>query len=266
MKYTETNKQAWEHAFDNRIDGFGDKDFSQLKNNPLAFVHKELMAELADINLHGKSVAQFCCNTGRELLSLMNLGVARGVGFDIAENIIQQARETAVKAEISGCEFVACDILEIPDKYHGQFDVVLLTIGAICWFKDLTLFFDKVAKCLKPNGRVVLYEIHPFENMLPMPSDEEFDESDLNKFAFSYFRNDPWIDNQGMTYMTGLTESKAFTSFSHTMGSIINSMVANGIYVTHLTEYDEAVSGMTKLYDGKGFPLSFVMLARKCIK
>jgi hypothetical protein len=70
------------------------------------------------------------------------------------------------------------------------------------------LFFDKVAKCLKPNGVAVLYEIHPFENMLPMPGDDEFNESNLDKFAFSYFKNDPWIDNQGMTYMTGLTELK----------------------------------------------------------
>ena len=37
MKYTETNKQAWEHAFDNRIEGFGDKDSDKLKANQLAF-------------------------------------------------------------------------------------------------------------------------------------------------------------------------------------------------------------------------------------
>ena len=264
MKYTESNKQAWEHAFDNRLEGFGDKDFAKLKDNPQAFIHKELMPELIKLNLHGKSVAHFCCNTGRELLSLMNLGIKHGVGFDIAENIIEQACETASKLEITNCDFVACDILEIPDKYHNQFDVVLLTIGAICWFQDLSLFFDKVAKCLKPSGTVVLYEIHPFENMLPMPSDKEFDESNINKFAFSYFKNDPWIDNQGMTYMTGLAKSKTFTSYSHTMGSIINSMAANCMYITRLVEYDKAVSGMTELYDGKGFPLSFVMVANRC--
>ena len=263
MKYTETNKQAWEHAFDNRKEGFGDKDFAKLENNPLAFLDDTIMGELSKINFKGKSVAHFCCNTGRELLSLMSLGAERGVGFDIAENIIAQARETTTKAEISSCEFVACDILKIPDKYHNQFDVILITIGAICWFEDLTLFFNKVAKCLKPSGIVMLYEIHPFENMLPMPSDDEFDENNLNRFTFSYFRNDPWIENHGMTYMTGLTESKTFTSFSHTMGSIINSMVVNDLYVTSLNEYDEAVSGMTDLYDGKGFPLSFVMTAEK---
>ena len=264
MKYTETNKQAWEHAFDNRLEGFGDNDYLKLKDNPQAFIHKNLLPELININLNGKSVAQFCCNTGRELLSIMSLGAEYGVGFDIAENIIQQARETALKAEINNCEFVACNILEIPDKYYNQFDVIVITIGAICWFKDLTLFFDKVSKCLKPNGTVILYEIHPFENMLPMPIDSEFDENKLNTFSFSYFKNDPWIDNQGMTYMTGITESKTFTSYSHTMGSIINSMITNNIYITSLQEYDEAVSGMTTLYDSKGFPLSFIITAKNC--
>ena len=266
MKYTENNKQAWEHAFDNRKEGFGDNDFAKLKDNQLAFLDDVIMSELSKIDFKGKSVAHFCCNTGRELLSLMSLGVERGVGFDIAENIISQARETAKKMEMTACEFVACDILEIPDKYHGQFDVVLLTIGAICWFEDLALFFNKVSNCLKPDGTVILYEIHPFENMLPMPGDDEFDENDLNKFTFSYFRSDPWIDTQGMTYMTGLKESKTFTSFSHTMGSIINAMAANDLYVTRLNEYDEAVSGMTERYDGKGFPLSYIMIASQAME
>jgi len=77
--------------------------------------------------------------------------------------------------------------------------------------------------------------------MLPMPGEDDFDEECLNKFAYSYFRKNPWIDNQGMTYMTGATESKTFTSFSHTMGSIINSLAVNDLYVIHLSEYSEAV-------------------------
>ena len=46
--------------------------------------------------------------------------------------IIKRAWDTAEKAGITDCEFVACNILEIDEKWHGQFDAVLLTIGAIC--------------------------------------------------------------------------------------------------------------------------------------
>ncbi|MCB7062323.1 hypothetical protein [Enterocloster citroniae] len=35
----------------------------------------------------GKTISQFCCNNGRELFSLIQLGAKDGVDFDIAENL-----------------------------------------------------------------------------------------------------------------------------------------------------------------------------------
>ncbi|MCL2855326.1 MAG: class I SAM-dependent methyltransferase [Defluviitaleaceae bacterium] len=262
MEYTEANKRAWEQAFDNRKENFGDENHIKLKNEKLPFFTDDMKAELEKINFTGKSVAHFCCNNGRELLSLTGLGVERAVGFDIAENIIEQARETTEKAGIKGCEFVACNILDIPDKYHNQFDVVLLTIGAICWFEDLTLFYEKASKCLKGGGVVIMYEIHPFEFMLPYPDEEGFDGENPNKFTYSYFRSDPWITSS-MAYISGQQQSSTFTSFSHTMGSIINAMAANGLKTVRLCEYDYSVSGNTDVYDGKGMPLSYFLISEK---
>ena len=111
-----------------------------------------MAAELRSMDFKGKSAAQFCCNNGRELLSLMQLGAESGTGFDIAENIIAQASETAEKAGISNCRFVSCNILDIDEKYHNSFDFILFTIGAITWFEDLKPLFQKVSDCLKPGG------------------------------------------------------------------------------------------------------------------
>ena len=263
MKYTETNKRAWENAFDNRKEGFGDENHTRLNTEHLPFFCDEMKTELKKLDFGSGAVAQFCCNNGRELLSIMGLDeVERGVGFDIAENIIQQARETAEKAGIKNCEFLACNILEIPDKYHRQFDVVMLTIGAICWFKDLTELFGVVAGCLKPSGKVIMHEIHPFEFMLPYPDEDGFDPNSPNKITHSYFRNDPWITDT-MTYMAEGEKTSAFTSFSHTMGSIVNALVANDLLVTLLNEYEHSVSGNTDVYDGKGIPLSYILVAEK---
>ncbi|MCL2353563.1 MAG: class I SAM-dependent methyltransferase [Defluviitaleaceae bacterium] len=263
MNYINSNKEAWEDNFENRKGNWGDEHYVKLKEGGLPFFNADMKSELKKLDFKGKRVAQFCCNNGRELLSLMELGVEYAVGFDIAENIVQQGRDTAAKAGIENCDFVACNILDMPSKYHGQFDVVLVTIGAICWFEDLQPFFEVVAKCLKDGGVVIMHEIHPFENMLPLPGDDGFDEDNLNKFAFSYFRQEPWIENKGMDYMGGRGDSKTFTSFSHTMSHIINSLSANGINVASFKEYDYAVSGATTVYDGKGMPLSFYLVAEK---
>jgi len=263
MNYITDNKAAWEEAFDHRHQNWGDENYKRLKSEKLPFFNAGLREELLKTDFTNKSVAQFCCNNGREILSLMQLGAKNGVGFDIAENIIAQAKDTAKMADIINCEFEACNILDIPAKYHNSFDFIFFTIGAITWFEDLTLLFAKVSKCLKNNGLLLINDFHPFENMLPLPEDDCFDGNDLNRFAYSYFRKEPWIENNGMGYISVSYSSKTFTSFSHTMSGIINALSANGMKTIKLKEYDYDI-GLTDVYDGKGFPLSFTLLAEKC--
>ena len=57
------------------------------------------------MDFKGKKAAQFCCNNGREILSLMQL--------------------------------VACIILDIDEMYHNSFDFIMFTIEAITWFEDM---------------------------------------------------------------------------------------------------------------------------------
>ena len=261
MDYIKNNKAAWEEGFENRTPCWGDENHIKLKEERLAFFYDDMKQELEQIDFQGKAVTQFCCNNGRELLSLMDLGVGRAVGFDIAENIIAQAKETAEKAGIDNCEFVSCNVLEIPEKYNNQFDVIILTVGAICWFEDLEVFFAKASKCLKDNGLLIMNEIHPFENMLPVPGEDEFDPNNMDRLAYSYFRREPWLQTQ-MGYMSGEYESKTFTSFSHTLSEIINSLSVNGLKTIRFNEYDYDI-GLSDVYDGMGCPLSFILIAQK---
>lgn len=97
MNYISGNKAAWEEAFDNRKPNWGEENHIRIKGERLAFFNSDMKKELEQIDFHNKTIAQFCCNNGRELLSLMDCGANSGVGFDIAENIIEQARNTAEK-------------------------------------------------------------------------------------------------------------------------------------------------------------------------
>ena len=262
MDYIKNNKAAWEEAFDHRRPNWGEENYKRLMGERLPFWNADIIKEFEKIDFNDKAVAQFCCNNGRELLSLMQLGAEKGVGFDIAENIIAQARETAQKAGIDNCEFVACDILEIDEKHYNSFDFICFTIGAIAWFKDLEELFQKAAKCLKVGGIILIHDFHPLMNMLPLPGEADFDGNHLNKLAYSYFRKEPWIENNGMGYMSVEYDSRTFTSFSHTMSDIINSLSDSQMRVSRLNEYDYDI-GLTDVYDGKGYPLSYVLLAEK---
>jgi len=267
MNYIETNKEAWEEAFDNRKPNWGDDNYIRLKKEKYAFFDTDMKDLISSIDVKGKNVAQFCCNNGRELLSVVFDGqVASGTGFDIAENILNQAKQTAEKAGITNCEFVNCNLLKIPEKYHDSFDMIFYTIGALCWFQDLTQLFEKTGKCLKNGGVLIINDGHPVINMLALIGEDGFNSDDPTRLANSYFRKEPWLGNSGMGYISGEYESKTFTDFSYTFSDILNALSANGMKTVKLNEYDYDIGQIgSDIYDGKGIPLSYILVAEKGI-
>ncbi len=261
MDYFRSNQAAWEEAFDHRTENWCENMGERLQNETLPYLNPMLAIALQTLDLRDKMLAQFCCNNGRELFSAMQLGARAGVGFDIAANMMEAARGIAAQTGIA-CKFETGNILEIGAEYNGAFNLVFFTIGAITWFQDLEALFAVAARCLKPGGTLLINDFHPMINMLPIPGEDAFDPEHTDRVAYSYFRTEPWLENDSAGYMTGHRNSRTFTSFSHTMGSIINALAASGLYVTSLEEYDRDI-GIADAYNGKGFPLSFTLLAVK---
>lgn len=263
MNYRSKNKEAWEEAFDHRANGWGKDIIERLHKEPFPFIEKVLIEEIKDYNFKSKIIGQFCCNNGRELLSLMKLGAAKGVGFDIAENMIQTANATVKELDMN-CSFIATDILEMDSVYYDKFDYLFITIGALTWFQDLSRFFYIVSLCLKKGGKLIINEMHPVTNMLGTYGEEIYDEINPNKLVYSYFRKEPWIENSGIGYISGKTyDSKTFISFSHSFSDIINSIINNHMNIRKMKEYDYDISELFGHLDHTGIPLSYVLVSEK---
>lgn len=262
-EYIRGNKEAWEEAFDMRDAAWGADIAERVRNAGYGFFNEDTAKALRRIDCAGKAVAQFCCNNGRELLSLVqSSGAARGVGFDIAENQVAFAREKARELGLP-CEFVAADILEIGGACAEQFDVALITIGALCWFRELDAFFAVVSRCMKPGGVIVINELHPCTNMLAMAGDEAYDADNRLACRYSYFEH-VWIGNEGMEYMAGKAyPSKTFTDFTHPLGDIISAMCKSGLVITGLQEFDYDISNGFTDVQHQGYPLSMIIQGRK---
>ena len=263
-KTTDLNKAAWEEAFDVRVGGFGDDHAKIIRDNPWAFFYPCVREQLEGMRLEGKRVAQLCCNNGRELTSLVHTAhAAYGMGVDIAENIIGQARQIT-KDVGANCEFICSNVYELSDEHDGEFDLLLTTEGALCWMEDLPAFFRKAHALLKPGGRLLVYDIHPCGDMLAVPEEDCYDPENPMRIAYSYFRKEPFIDNYGMGYVAGKSyESKTFVSFTQTMGDIVTAVAASGLRVDSLTEYDVDIGGNFPALSGKGYPFSYLLLASK---
>lgn len=263
MDYIKSNKEAWEEAFEHRAPGWCEDIIKRIQEESYPFLQKELVDELSAFDFKNKTIGQFCCNNGRELMALMKFGAEKGVGFDIADNMVAWANNISKKININ-CKYVATNILEINQEYHNSFDFIFITIGALTWFKDLSAFFDIVFLCLKEGGMLIINEVHPVINMLAFEGENNFDVNSPNKLVNSYFRNEPWIENSGMGYMCNKAyDSKTFCSYSHSLSTIINSMVCNNLITIKLKEFDHDISGSAQNLSGCGIPLSYILIARK---
>lgn len=262
MEYTDSNKEAWEEAFGVHKKTWDKKPVEAFLKRGEWLLSNVMIRELERLDFKGKVLAQFCCNNGRELLSALKLGGGCGFGFDIAENYIKEARRVAGVLDLDS-EFVVSNVLTIPEKYKKCCDILFLTIGALCWFKDLFPFFSKAAELLKPGGWIIINEGHPVCNMLAAHSDDQYDAAQPDRPVFSYFRTEPWIENKGMDYIGGTSyKSKTFYSFTHPLSNILNNLCLNGFSLDKFEEFNYDITGMFPHLSKGNLPLSYLLTAR----
>jgi SAM-dependent methyltransferase len=263
-KYTEANRAAWNevtpiHQKARKVDlksSFATPGFSTLDET--------ITGKLLQLGIKGKKTAQLCCNNGRETISMVNIGAAEAVGFDISDEAIREAEQLAKIAGIS-CRFVRADVYDIDDSYNNQFDLVLITIGALYWLPDLSKFFKIVRGMLNESGRVVIYESHPFTNMLAIENEKEFDKEDPLKIVHTYFREEPWIDDEGIDYI-GKTIYKSKTNYgwAYKLSDIFNSIIESGLIIREFHEYRTDISDhLAHLDSDCKAPLSYLLVAGK---
>ena len=258
--YIEANRQSWDEA----APVHAEQKLADLLANfakPGYSCLDEIETPILDkIGVTGKAVAQLCCNNGRELLSLKNLGAGRCVGFDISDAFLDQGRQMAAAGNIA-CEFVQGSVYDIPGSYDAQFDLVTVTIGALGWLPDIDGFFAVVARLLKPGGHIFIYETHPVLVLF-----EPGEENNPLEVRYSYFMTEPFRDDNGLDYYGGKRRaSKPNYWFHHKLSDIIGACIDHRLGIEHFREYDFDISGVYAALDKqeKKPPMSYTLVARK---
>ncbi|MCD6162378.1 MAG: class I SAM-dependent methyltransferase [candidate division Zixibacteria bacterium] len=265
LKYiTNSNREAWNEVTPIHQKARKVNLKEKFKVEGFSILDKYETEKLVDIPIKGKHVAQLCCNNGSETLSLINLGADSGVGFDISDEAIKEALELA---EISGlnCDFIRTDVYDIGEEYYNQFDFIYITIGALTWLPDLNIFFSIVSKMLKDSGKIMIYDSHPITDIFLYENEEGFDSDNPLKIVNSYFRTEPWIDNDGIDYI-GKTRYKSETTYSFTyrLSDVFNAVIRNGIVIEEFYENPHHLSPEhAPLEKGHKIPLSYILIGQK---
>ena len=233
------------------LQGFAEPGYSMLD----AVMTERLQA----IGLEGKTVAQLCCNNGREALSIKNLGAASVTGFDFAEAFLDQGRELAAAGGIEA-DFVQTDINAIPADYDGQFDLAVVTIGVFGWQPDLAAFFSTACRILKPGGRLFIYEDHPILNMY-----DDRDTGGPTEPDESYFRSEPYRTDSGLDYWAQQDyAAKPNYWIFHKMSDVIMGLVRTGFAIDDFEEFPHNIGTRAHMENQpQQLPLSYVLVGRK---
>ena len=255
------NKKAWEQAYDHR--NYDENTVIEiLKTNPTRYLNADLKPILDTTIKPGNTVMQFCANNGRELLAIAKHYDVKGIGFDLAANMVKSANEKAALLNLDAI-FQATDILDIPVTFANQADVLVLTVGTTAWFKDIQAFFNKCHQVLKPGGILILHEIHPVVLMLAAEGEDNYDANLPNNLVNDYFDNKEWVSTAGMGYMSSLEKSHPFFDYSHTIADHLNAIIDSGLTIRTFNESPIDYGTIFGKKIPKGVPLSMVIIATK---
>lgn len=159
--YTEQNKEAWESG----VYGFWLRE----AGDPAARARRIIEDPVGELKRYasyfdsydGVRVANICGSCGKKAVPLAVLGAEVTV-FDISQDNRKYAGELAQAAGVR-IGYEVCDILRINmEKYRGYFDVVFMEGGILHYFHDLDAFMGVMRELLKPGGKMICSDFHPF--------------------------------------------------------------------------------------------------------
>lgn len=265
INYAERNREAWNQVAPIHQQQRKFELPSVVQTEGFSILDEIETAIHQRLGLSQKRVAHLCCNNGQELISLLKLGAASGVGFDISDEAIKEATMLGTLSK-TNCEFVRTDVYAIDPIYFQQFDLAFTTIGALCWFDDLERFFAIAAQLLRPNGHLFVYEVHPVSVFFALLGEVDYEAERELKIAYSYFRREPFVSESGLDYVgNSQYDAKTNYSFPHTLTDIFPGLLKNGLTIREFQEYPHDSSADFKhLEKVQKVPLWFTLVAQKC--
>jgi len=121
-------------------------------------------------DLQGKRVLHLACSVCDEGITMATRG-AQVVGIDISETHVRVGWEKADALGID-VQLRVGDMMNLDDDVR-DFDIVYISTGGLCWVPDLDDWLAGVRNALKPGGRILIAEHHPFWETMGVAGDRQ---------------------------------------------------------------------------------------------
>lgn len=210
------------------------------------------------------------CHFGLDTLAWARVG-ATVTGLDFSPAAITAAREIAERAGLADrATFVCADIHDATEALrNATFDIVYVSLGALCWLPSADRWAEQVAALVAPGGRFYLHDGHPLAWALA---------DDKLAIEYSYFEEtEPFVGDDDDTYTDTdrpIANRRTY-EWNHSIGQTVTALIRYGLALEWLQEHDWTVWQRFPwlVTDDKGcwtsptgtprIPLSFSLLATR---
>ena len=229
--YSRQNKAAWEFdAYDFWVKTAGTPSERAREDvaDPVGMLRR--YAKYFD-KYEGVRIANICGSCGKKAIPLALLGADVTI-FDISEDNKRYACETAEAANVL-IHFEVCDILEIDlSKYKAYFDVAFMEGGVLHYFHDIDEFMKIMYALLKPGGKMICSDFHPFNKIQ--------DSLGLEQPTMSYFATETFEGEMAHArfYEEDVRRRMPKCIYrKYTVSEILNSILQNGFTLKRFDEH-----------------------------
>lgn len=231
QKYSIQNKSAWEYnayEFWLREVGKPEDRAAKIARDPIGELKK--YAAYFDA-FEGIQIANICGSFGKKAIPLAVLGTDVTV-FDISEDNKRYALELAEAAGVR-IGYEVCDVLEIDlSKFGNKFDTVFMEGGVLHYFHDIGAFMQMMYALLKPGGKMICSDFHPFTKIS--------DSLNLSQPTMSYFYSGTFEGEMAHARFFEDEIRKQIPKCvyrKYTLSEIINAAIGAGFTLTKFDEH-----------------------------
>ena len=251
-KFLEANKEHWNAVTPLHLGPGEVYDVEAFKkgSSTLLSIERRLLGDVA-----GRSILHAQCHIGVDSMSVARLG-ARVTGVDFSEEAIRAARTLNDECGLN-CQFICCNIYDLPSHLEEQFDIVFASHGVLCWLPDLNSWCQVLADRLRPGGTFVLVDGHPFSFCVEANTDGANPYISKSYFSDGLPEYDPPDEEEEDDHDYHATDTpvcKATYLWTYTVSDIINAVAGAGLVIQSFDEHAELAfrlyPDMTKGEDG----------------
>jgi SAM-dependent methyltransferase len=192
------------------------------------------IAALGDVT--GLRLLHLQCHFGLDTMQWARAG-AVVTGLDFSPAAIEAARDIAKRAGLADrAEFVCSDVYRATSALaDATFDIVYVSLGALCWLPSIDTWAAQVGALVAPGGRFLIHDVHPVAWALA---------DDSLAIEHTYFEEaEPFTEDSPDTYTDAerpLVQQRSY-EWNHGIGEIVTALIAHGLRLEWLEEYDWTV-------------------------